>query len=103
MDELLKAIGGIAGNTGLDIVLILVIVFGTYGLRLLFKPKSDNTSMLFALGIGLALGIGQIIIGKVSADLWLRTILGYPLTGMFAYMTYRKLFPDSNLLKPPEG
>jgi hypothetical protein len=101
MDELFKALGGIAGSLGLDIVLILGIVIATYFARVIFKPKSDNTPMIYALVIGIVIGIVQIIIGRIDPSFWLRTALGYPIAGIFAYMSYRKLFPDSDLLKPP--
>lgn len=101
MDELIKAIGGIALNTGLDVVLILGIVIVTYFARLIIKPKSTWAPMVYALIIGAVIGIAQIIVGKIDASLWLRTALGYPIAGIFAYMSYRKLFPDSDILKPP--
>jgi Ca2+/Na+ antiporter len=103
MDEFLKAIGGVAGSLGLDIVLILGIVIATYFARVIFKPKKDSTPMIYALAIGIVIGIAQIVIGKIDATYWLRTALGYPIAGIFAYMIYRKQFPDSDFLKPPEA
>jgi hypothetical protein len=102
MTDLLNGLSGIAVNFGLDIVLISAIVISTFFLRLIFKPKTAWMPMLYALGIGAFLGVFQIILAGTPSGEWLRVILGYPIAGMFGYMTYRKLLPDIVLLKPDE-
>jgi hypothetical protein len=110
--DILNTLAQVAGTLGLDVVLVAIVVFGTLGLRWIFPkvPESwwitDNTRIpvpvLYALGLGVAIGIGHILIAGLKPDVWLRTALGYPLAGIAAYMLTRKIAPDSSILKPPE-
>lgn len=102
MEEIMNAITSVATALGIDAILVLTVVVGTYLLRLIFKPKAIFTPILYALIIGIPIGIIVIIVNKAPITEWLRTILGYPVTGICLYMIYRKIFPDAELLKPPE-
>jgi membrane-associated PAP2 superfamily phosphatase len=102
MDELLKGLSDLAGTFGLDVILIAAVVVCTFFLRLIFKPKKAWIPMMYAFIVGVVLGVMQIVLNGSPVNVWLRIIFGYPIAGIFAYMTYRKFLPNVVILKPKE-